>query len=92
MSDLYQFKIYYYGKESDIIELFQDHILIQEIDSKAIHLVTYKTLEESNLLVYNETVERNNVISLRYYKCQEEEDSGKEEKVWKPTRKKISYL
>ena len=89
MSDHFKFKIYYLGKESDVIELFHEHILIQELDSKAIHLITYKMLEESNHLVYNDNIERNNVISLRYYKCQEKkEDNGKESSRWKEIKKK----
>lgn len=92
MSDHFKFKVMYEGEESDIVELFERHVLIQIKSSGKTILVTYKTLEENNFLRYNDNIERNNVVSLRWYKCQEGEEKNKEQKQWKTGQKKISIM
>jgi len=55
-----------HGVSVDILELFDDLILIQEIISKNIYLITYNCIDPHDNIGYNSKCEEDsNVISLK---------------------------
>lgn len=51
----------------EIIEIFDDSVLIQEVDSKEIYLVYYHDFDPSDSILYN--IETSNIISLDGWKA-----------------------
>lgn len=71
------------GKHLDVIELFPETILVQDIVTKEVFLILYCQVENESGVCYNNS-EVSNIISLEYWKkCQ------KKEKAKKPQSKKL---
>jgi len=54
------------GNSVEVIELFEDHLLVQEVLSKRIYLVYYYELDPGNEMVYNNI--DSNILSMSYWK------------------------
>lgn len=61
----------------EIIDIFEESVLIQEVDSKEVYLVYYSEFDPSDAMLYN--IEESNIISMEGWKaiCQEKKKKKK---------------
>jgi len=60
--------IYIYKKEVDIIEVFDDCLIVQEVKTKEIYTVNYYDIDELLCEPSDDKMEVSNVISLNFYR------------------------
>jgi len=64
-----QVAVFVNKKEVDIIEVFDDYLIVQELKSKQIYIVRYCDLDNLHCTpTSDKMVETSNVISLDYYR------------------------
>lgn len=55
------------GRIVEVIELFSDHLIVQDIRTKEIFLILYCQVEKENEICYNSD-DVSNIISLEFWK------------------------
>lgn len=58
------------GVPVEAVEVFRDHILVQEIESKSIYLIGFQDVDP----VIESSIQESNIISLKGYKQWQEEN------------------